>query len=119
MKNFKLPLVQLFTFCSLLGMALASTAQTKPSASASTAKNTTETAIFAGGCFWCVEYDFDKVPGVLKTTSGYTGGNLANPSYEAVSSKNTGHAEAVEIVFDPKKISYRQLVDFFWKFRAP
>jgi peptide-methionine (S)-S-oxide reductase len=71
-------------------------------------------ATFAGGCFWCVEADFDKVPGVVSTTSGYTGGKLANPSYEQVSSKTTGHAEAVEVVFDPKLVSYEQLVDYFW-----
>ena len=73
------------------------------------------TAILAGGCFWCVESDFDKVPGVLSTTSGYTGGKLANPSYEQVSSKTTGHAEAVEIVFDPKRVSYEQLLEYFWR----
>ena len=72
-------------------------------------------ATFAGGCFWCVESDFDKVPGVLSTTSGYTGGKLANPSYEQVSSKTTGHAEAVEIVFDPKRVSYEQLLEYFWR----
>jgi len=73
-----------------------------------------QVAIFAGGCFWCVESDFDKVPGVISTTSGYTGGKIANPSYEEVSSHTTGHAEAVKIVFDPAKVSYRQLVDHFW-----
>ena len=73
-----------------------------------------QVAIFAGGCFWCVESDFDKVPGVLSTTSGYTGGKTANPSYAEVSSHATGHAEAVKIVFDPAKLSYRQLVDHFW-----
>jgi len=73
-----------------------------------------QVAIFAGGCFWCVESDFDKVPGVLSTTSGYTGGKTANPSYEEVSSHTTGHAEVVKIVFDPNKVSYRQLVDHFW-----
>jgi peptide-methionine (S)-S-oxide reductase len=75
----------------------------------------TAKAVFAGGCFWCVESDFDKVDGVLSTTSGYTGGTLAKPTYEQVSSKSTGHAEAVEIVFDPKKVSYEQLVEHFWR----
>ena len=81
----------------------------------STAPAQTAKATFAGGCFWCVEADFDKVPGVLSTTSGYTGGSVANPSYEQVSSKRTGHAEAVEIVFDPSKVSYEKLVEHFWR----
>ena len=88
----------------------ASVAGAQSSAPANTAK-----AIFAGGCFWCVEADFDKVPGVLSTTSGYIGGKLANPTYEQVSSKLTGHAEAVEIVFDPGRVSYEKLVEHFWR----
>jgi peptide-methionine (S)-S-oxide reductase len=72
-------------------------------------------ATFAGGCFWCVESDFDKVPGVISTTSGYTGGSVANPSYEQVSAKTTGHAEAVEIVYDPAKVSYEQLLATYWR----
>ena len=79
------------------------------------AQAATDTAVFAGGCFWCVESDFDTLPGVISTTSGYTGGHVANPSYEQVSGKHTGHAEAVEVVFDPQKISYAQLVEFFWR----
>ncbi len=75
---------------------------------------TTARATFAGGCFWCVEADFDKVDGVLKTTSGYTGGKTANPSYEEVSSHTTGHAEAVQIEYDPAKVSYDRLLDVFW-----
>jgi peptide-methionine (S)-S-oxide reductase len=75
----------------------------------------TAKATFAGGCFWCVEADFDKVPGVLRTTSGYIGGTVANPTYQQVSAKVTGHAEAVEIEFDPKKVSYEQLLDKFWR----
>lgn len=73
------------------------------------------TATFAGGCFWCVESDFDHVSGVLRTTAGYTGGTLANPTYEAISSGDTAHLEAVEIVFDPAVISYEQLLDIFWR----
>ena len=96
------------------GAALAqgSTPTAPPQAPAATAG--TQKAVFAGGCFWCVESDFDKVDGVLSTTSGYTGGNVADPTYEQVSAKHTGHAEAVEIVFDPKKVSYEKLVEHFW-----
>ena len=77
------------------------------------------TAIFAGGCFWCVEADFDKVPGVLSTTSGYTGGHVANPTYSQVSAGGTGHAEAVEIVYDPSKVGYEQLLEYFWRHIDP
>jgi len=76
---------------------------------------TTATATFAAGCFWCVESDFDKVAGVMSTTSGYTGGQVKNPSYEQVSAGGTGHAEAVEIVYDPARVTYEQLLDHFWK----
>ena len=74
-----------------------------------------ELAVFAGGCFWCTEADFDKLPGVLSTTSGYTGGKTANPSYAEVSSQATGHAEAVQVVFDPKQVGYELLVAHFWR----
>ncbi len=72
------------------------------------------TAIFAGGCFWCVEADLDKLPGVLSTESGYAGGELKNPTYEQVSRGGTGHAESVRVTYDPKKVSYEQLLDYFW-----
>ena len=74
----------------------------------------TTIATFAGGCFWCVEADFDKVDGVISTTSGYTGGRTVDPTYEQVSHGGTGHAEAVEIVYDPAKVSYQKLLDVFW-----
>jgi peptide-methionine (S)-S-oxide reductase len=72
-------------------------------------------ATFAAGCFWCTEADFDKVPGVISTTSGYIGGRVVNPTYEQVSAGTTGHAEAVQIVFDPSKVSYEQLLEHYWK----
>ncbi len=72
------------------------------------------TATFAGGCFWCMESDFDKVDGVLSTTSGYIGGKLDNPTYKQVSRGKTGHAESVEVEYDPTKVSYQQLLDTFW-----
>jgi peptide-methionine (S)-S-oxide reductase len=71
-------------------------------------------AIFAGGCFWCTESDFDHVPGVISTTSGYAGGTLANPTYEQVSGGGTGHAESVEVIYDPKKVTYEQLLTYYW-----
>ena len=88
---------------------------------ATTAAASAETALatFAGGCFWCVEADFDKVPGVLSTTSGYTGGKVDNPTYYQVSAGGTGHTEAVEIAFDPSKVSYQKLLDVFWRNHDP
>lgn len=73
------------------------------------------TAIFAGGCFWCVEEAFEKVPGVIGAVSGYTGGTVQKPTYEQVTGKNTGHFEAVQVTYDPSKVTYAQLVDWFWR----
>ena len=73
-----------------------------------------EVATFASGCFWCSESDFEKVPGVVSVVSGYTGGTLKNPKYEQVGEGDTGHAEAIEVKFDPAKVSYKSLVDYFW-----
>ena len=76
---------------------------------------TVETAIFAGGCFWCVESDFDHVPGVIETISGYSGGHLDNPTYRDVVSETTGHREVVKVTYDPSKVSYEELLDVFWR----
>lgn len=70
---------------------------------------------FAGGCFWCMEEVFEKVEGVLSATSGYMGGTVVNPSYEEVSAGRTGHAESVEVIYDPTKVSYQKLLDTFWR----
>ncbi|WP_298914368.1 peptide-methionine (S)-S-oxide reductase MsrA [uncultured Algimonas sp.] len=72
------------------------------------------TAIFAGGCFWCVEKDFEVLPGVLEVVSGYTGGQLADPDYKTVSNTETGHYEAAEVLYDPAQVSYQQLLDYYW-----
>jgi len=72
-------------------------------------------ATFAGGCFWCMVSPFDKMPGVIRVVSGYTGGHKENPTYEEVCAGTTGHAEAVQITFDPSRISYRSLLDIFWR----
>jgi peptide methionine sulfoxide reductase msrA/msrB len=74
-----------------------------------------EIAIFAGGCFWCMQPPYDDLPGVISTTVGYTGGRTTNPTYEEVSTGETGHVEAVRIEFDPAIISYRELLDVFWR----
>jgi peptide-methionine (S)-S-oxide reductase len=79
------------------------------------ANSSTEIATFAGGCFWCMEPPFDKLDGVISTTSGYTGGHRTDPTYKQVSAGTTGHTEAVRIVYDPQKISYEQLLDVFWR----
>ena len=84
-------------------------AQTIPEKTQSNAE-----AIFAGGCFWCVESDFEKLDGVVEAISGYTGGHIKNPSYKQVSHENTGHYEAVKIIYDPNIISYNQLLNYYW-----
>lgn len=77
------------------------------------------TAVFAGGCFWCIEADFEKLAGVMKAESGYTGGQLENPTYEQVSHGGTGHAEAVRVTYNPKQVSYEKLLDYFWRHIDP
>lgn len=105
----------------VLGVALTSasgmvaSAGTQVSAPAAIPDPTPAIAIFAGGCFWCMEPPFDELPGVISTTSGYVGGRVVNPSYEQVSSGTTGHAEAVEIRYDPARVSYAKLLEVFWR----
>jgi peptide-methionine (S)-S-oxide reductase len=101
----------------VFGLAGAASAWAQPASpsAAEAAPAGSARAILAGGCFWCVESDFDKVPGVLSTTSGYIGGSVPNPTYQQVAAKRTGHAEAVEIIFDPKRVSYEQLLAHFWR----
>jgi peptide-methionine (S)-S-oxide reductase len=83
--------------------------------SGASAQTKTAKAIVAGGCFWCVEADFDKVPGVISTTSGYLNGKTKDPTYKEVSGGGSGHVEAVEIVYDPAKVTYTKLLDVFWR----
>jgi len=98
----------------LLGLGLF-IASVLPGAAQGPSEPRQATAIFGGGCFWCVEADFDKVSGVLSTTSGYIGGSVPNPTYEQVSAGGTGHAEVVRVVYDSSKVSYRDLLAFFWR----
>lgn len=101
---------------SVMGAQPGKTAEgVKPTAAATA----TATAILAGGCFWCVESDFDKLPGVIATVSGYTAGKTPNPTYEQVSAGGTGHTEAVRITYDPTKIKYQQLIEYFWRHIDP
>ncbi len=79
------------------------------------AKSKMEIAVFAGGCFWCTEHDFDQVEGVISTTSGYIGGHKTDPTYQEITQGGTGHAEAVQIVFDPSRVSYEKLLNIFWR----
>jgi peptide-methionine (S)-S-oxide reductase len=98
-------------FVFLLALAAAASAEEKlsPVPSGGLAK-----ATFAGGCFWCMQKPFDELPGVSSTTVGYTGGTKKSPTYEEVSSGGTGHAEAVQVLYDPKKVPYEKLLDIFW-----
>ncbi|NCN89527.1 MAG: peptide-methionine (S)-S-oxide reductase MsrA [Gallionella sp.] len=97
---------RLFLLCALLTAAPPAGAETK-------------TAIFAGGCFWCLEADFEKLNGVIAVESGYTAGHLANPTYRQVSAGGTGHAEAVRVTYDAAKVGYDKLLDYFWRHIDP
>lgn len=82
-------------------------------------KNSYDTAIFAGGCFWCMVKPFDTLPGIEKVVSGYTGGHVPNPTYEQVCTGKTGHTEAVEITYDPHKMPYEKLLQYYWQVTDP
>jgi peptide-methionine (S)-S-oxide reductase len=102
-------LVWIAAFCFAAAPATAQS-QIQPAAKAGVAK-----ATFAGGCFWCMEEVYDKVPGVTRTVSGYMGGKVKNPTYEQVSTGRTGHAEVVQVEYDPAKVSYEKLLEVFWR----
>ena len=99
----------------LLTAILGASAQTAARPPAAEPPARAAEAIFAGGCFWCMEPPFDKLPGVKSTTSGYIGGRFANPTYAQVSAGRTGHAEAVLVRYDPSRVSYQKLLDVFWR----
>lgn len=101
----------------LLAMVVFATAATAENGKQSAPKDVRQEAraIFAGGCFWCMEHPFEQLPGVKSVISGYTGGAKKDPSYKEVSSGSTGHAEAVEVTFDPQRVSYEKLLEVFWR----
>lgn len=111
----------LLSACLLLACGVPESSPLEPPKTASSATRQIdpepgqEVATFAGGCFWCMVAPFVDLPGVVSVSSGYSGGNVADPTYEQVSTGNTGHAEAVQIVFDPKRISYEKLLSIFWR----
>jgi peptide-methionine (S)-S-oxide reductase len=90
-----------------------------PLAAQAAAPAKTEQAVFSGGCFWCMEYDMKAIPGVISVESGYTGGHVKKPTYADVTSETSGHYESVRVTYDPAKISYKQLLDRYWKLVDP
>ena len=103
-----------YAFATLILGLLATVITTSSADEETIATGNTSVATFAGGCFWCMESPFDKLEGVISTTSGYTGGHTKNPSYKQTSSGKTGHTEAVQIIYDPNQVSYKKLLDVFW-----
>jgi peptide-methionine (S)-S-oxide reductase len=120
-----LKMMYLLVSCFFAVIAFIACAQQQPSPAMSTASLNsfssvkTDTATLGAGCFWCVEAVFQQLDGVLKVTSGYSGGTVANPTYEQVCEKKTGHVEVAQIIFDPSKISYDELLEVFWKTHDP
>jgi len=112
MKLIKTLLLTISTICLMLSAAFA---ETNSQSKASTSKAKPQKATFAGGCFWCMEPPFEKVKGVISVTSGFIGGTSKNPTYKDVASGKTNHKEAVEIIYNPKLVSYENLIEIFWK----
>lgn len=113
MKKYKAPMIKKILMVYILffaSLSVASSAAHKED----TVMNSTEMATFAGGCFWCMQPAFDKLVGVVSTTVGYTGGQIVNPTYEEVSAGNTGHVEALQVLYNPSIISYKDLLAVFW-----
>ena len=113
-------IIALFSTCLIvLGVSTADEKTSAPSAisnnTADSASENLKTAVFAGGCFWCIEADFEKLDGVIEAVSGYTGGRTKNPTYKSVSFTETGHFEAVDVTYDPAIVSYTELLDYFWR----
>ena len=115
----KKTLNRLLHFSLLIGGTATALSQNMNTPDSLKTTNATELATFAGGCFWCVEAIFQRLDGVKSVTSGYTGGKTVNPSYEEVCSGQTGHAEAIQIAFDPVRISYENLLEIFWLAHDP
>ncbi len=105
--------------CCFVSCATQDTSALKTANFSNMSNINTDTATFGAGCFWCVEAVFQQLEGVLKVTSGYSGGHVKNPTYEQVCEKNTGHVEVTQIVYDPAKISYDELLEVFWKTHDP
>lgn len=105
--------LDVFLLCGLLGLGMVGAAS--GAEGPRTGGEGVAVATFAGGCFWCMEPPFDALEGVLSTTSGYTGGHTKNPTYREVSAGGTGHAEAVQVAYNPEKISYERLLEIFWR----
>jgi len=113
----KLMTLAITTVCILSACAEAQTPASKTTESVNAPEQLaakTDTAIFAGGCFWCIEADFEKLPGVIEAVSGYTGGHTKSPTYKDVTYTDTGHYEAVKVIFNPAQVSYSELVEYFW-----
>ncbi|MEM6411664.1 MAG: peptide-methionine (S)-S-oxide reductase MsrA [Pseudomonadota bacterium] len=125
LSRYHMVMLGLATLASLVSFVVVASAQDEPVQSEDVQIEVVDgdlvlaEAIFAGGCFWCVESDFDKVVGVVETTSGYTGGTVDAPTYRQVSKENTGHYEAVKISYDPSQVSYAELVEYFWRHVDP
>ena len=105
--------------CILLAVGAFNSSALSQSTPPMNTTNTTATATFGGGCFWCMEAIYERLPGVISVTSGFAGGQTPNPTYEQICSGNTGHAEVTQIKFDPAKISYEKLLDVFWQAHDP